>query len=94
MPRQLGPAPASASAQARPAGKATESVIGVGNGVISGATSVWVWPMCEGSSATAALKMATDPLGPAAKEADVSDLAAWTTVANVVMNLDEFLMRR
>lgn len=42
----------------------------------------------------AATKMATDPLGPAPKDADISELAAWTTVANVVMNLDEFLMRR
>lgn len=41
-----------------------------------------------------ALKMATDPLGPAAPGADLAQLAAWTTVANVVMNLDEFLMRR
>jgi len=42
----------------------------------------------------AAQKMATDPLGPAPKVADLPDLAAWTTVANVVMNLDEFLMRK
>ena len=42
----------------------------------------------------AATKMATDPLGPAPKEADIAELAAWTTIANVVMNLDEFLMRR
>jgi hypothetical protein len=41
-----------------------------------------------------ALKMATDPIGPAQKEADIAKLAAWTAVANVVMNLDEFLMRR
>jgi uncharacterized protein DUF1553/uncharacterized protein DUF1549/cytochrome c/F5/8 type C domain-containing protein len=41
-----------------------------------------------------AVKMATDPLGPAAKDADIAELAAWTTIANVVMNLDEFLMRR
>ena len=41
-----------------------------------------------------ALKMATDPLGPAPKDADITQLAAWTTVANVVMNLDEFVMRR
>ncbi|MFN0076780.1 MAG: DUF1553 domain-containing protein [Prosthecobacter sp.] len=44
--------------------------------------------------ATAALKMATEPLGPVEKSADVAELAAWTAVANVVMNLDEFLMRR
>ena len=42
----------------------------------------------------AAARMATDPLGTAPKEADIAELAAWTTTANVVMNLDEFLMRR
>jgi hypothetical protein len=42
----------------------------------------------------AAAKMANDPIGPAPKDANLPDLAAWTTVANVVMNLDEFLMRR
>ena len=26
--------------------------------------------------------------------ANIAELAAWTTIANVVMNLDEFLMRR
>jgi len=41
-----------------------------------------------------AVKMATDPIGPAPKEADIAELAAWTAVANVVMNMDEFLMRR
>ncbi len=41
-----------------------------------------------------ALKMATDPLGPAEKGADVPTLAAWTAVSSVIMNLDEFLMRR
>ncbi|HAL73448.1 MAG TPA: hypothetical protein DCP71_16945 [Verrucomicrobiales bacterium] len=41
-----------------------------------------------------AVKMATDPLGLAPKDADIAELAAWTTVANVVMNLDEFVMRR
>lgn len=41
-----------------------------------------------------AVKMATDPVGPAPKGADLPSLAAWTTVANVVMNLDEFVMRR
>ncbi len=42
----------------------------------------------------AATQMATVPIGPAPKGADTPALAAWTTVANVVMNLDEFLMRR
>lgn len=41
-----------------------------------------------------ATKMATDPLGPLPEGADEASLAAWTTVASVVMNLDEFLMRR
>jgi hypothetical protein len=38
--------------------------------------------------------MATEPLGAVEAGADVVELAAWTAVANVVMNLDEFLMRR
>lgn len=42
----------------------------------------------------AATRLATDPLGPAPAGADIHELAAWTTVANVVMNMDEFLMRR
>jgi hypothetical protein len=43
---------------------------------------------------SAATELATVPLGPAPKEADIAELAAWTTVANVIMNMDEFLMRR
>ena len=42
----------------------------------------------------AAAKVATDPIGPAPKGADLADLAAWTVVGNVLMNLDEFLMKR
>jgi hypothetical protein len=34
------------------------------------------------------------PIGPAPEGADLTDLAAWTATANVIMNLDEFLMRR
>ena len=41
-----------------------------------------------------ARKLATDPLGPAPPGADVADLAAWTVVGNVLLNLDEMLMRR
>jgi hypothetical protein len=41
-----------------------------------------------------ATAMATEPLGKAATDADVASLAAWTNVASVIMNLDEFLMRR
>ena len=39
-------------------------------------------------------KLATIPLGPVAEDADVIDLAAWTVVANVLLNLDEMLMKR
>ena len=41
-----------------------------------------------------AKKMSTDPLGPlpSALDADVADLAAWTVVANVILNLDETFM--
>lgn len=38
-------------------------------------------------------KLATDPLGPVEEGADVVELAAWTVVGNVLMNLDEFLTR-
>ena len=37
--------------------------------------------------------LATDPLGPYEGSADVVDLAAWTVVANVMLNLDEVLSR-
>jgi hypothetical protein len=46
------------------------------------------------ADAEAAKKMATEPIGPAPEGADLTDLAAWTATANVIMNLDEFLMRR
>jgi mono/diheme cytochrome c family protein len=39
----------------------------------------------------AAIKMATDPLGPAPEGVDVAVLAAWTVVGNVLLNLDETL---
>ncbi|MCU0704028.1 MAG: PSD1 and planctomycete cytochrome C domain-containing protein [Fimbriiglobus sp.] len=38
--------------------------------------------------------MATDPIGPLPKGANAAELAAWTTVGNVLLNLDEMLMRR
>ena len=41
-----------------------------------------------------AMKMATVPLGPLPEGADVVDLAAWTVVGNVLLNLDEVLMKR
>lgn len=38
--------------------------------------------------------MATDPLGPLPEGADASVLAAWTVAANVLLNLDEILVKR
>jgi hypothetical protein len=38
--------------------------------------------------------MATKPLGPAPAGADVTELAAWTVVSNVLLNLDETLSKR
>jgi hypothetical protein len=38
--------------------------------------------------------LATKPLGPAPKGMNVVDLAAWTVVANVLLNLDETLAKR
>jgi hypothetical protein len=44
--------------------------------------------------ATKAAAMATNPIGPVPPGADVAELAAWTTVASVLLNLDETLMKR
>ncbi len=41
-----------------------------------------------------ALEMATNPIGAAPKGTDVADLAAWTAVANTLLNLDETVMKR
>ena len=41
-----------------------------------------------------AMKLATDPLGPLPKDADPIPFAAWTAVGNVLLNLDEVLMKR
>jgi len=41
-----------------------------------------------------AMQMATNPIGPVPGGMDVNDLAAWTVVANVILNLDEALMKR
>ncbi|HTL59176.1 MAG TPA: PSD1 and planctomycete cytochrome C domain-containing protein [Candidatus Limnocylindrales bacterium] len=40
-----------------------------------------------------AIKLATDPLGPVPEGMDLVPLAAWTAVGNVLLNLDETLMR-
>jgi hypothetical protein len=45
------------------------------------------------ANADDAKKFATDPLGALPDGMDVKDLAALTAVANVILNLDEFLMR-
>jgi hypothetical protein len=42
----------------------------------------------------AAMKMATEPLGALPEGMDATEMAAWTVVANTILNLDEFLMRR
>ena len=39
-------------------------------------------------------KMATDPIGPAPDDLSVVDLAALTVAGNVLLNLDEILMKR
>ena len=46
------------------------------------------------ADAKRALAMATEPLGPAPAGADAADLAAWTVVGNVLINLDEMFMKR
>lgn len=42
----------------------------------------------------AATAIATMPLGPAPESMNVVDLAAWTVVSNVLLNLDEMFMKR
>ena len=46
------------------------------------------------ADAAKAMQFATDPLGPLPKGVDAADAAAWTVVCNVIMNLDEMLMKR
>jgi Protein of unknown function (DUF1553)/Protein of unknown function (DUF1549)/Planctomycete cytochrome C len=41
----------------------------------------------------AALALATEPIGPLPPGMDAADLAAWTTVANVLLNLDSVLSK-
>ena len=42
----------------------------------------------------AAKMMATDPLGPLPEGMKADELAAWTIVGNVLLNLDEMFMKR
>ncbi|EMI17019.1 protein containing DUF1549 [Rhodopirellula maiorica SM1] len=42
----------------------------------------------------AAKAIATEPIGDVPEGADVTELAAWTVVGNVMLNLDELLMKR
>jgi hypothetical protein len=37
--------------------------------------------------------VATNPLGALSADADPAELAAWTVVGNVLLNLDELLMK-
>tara|TARA_R110002096_G_scaffold147220_11_gene306947 strand:- start:23005 stop:26415 length:3411 start_codon:yes stop_codon:yes gene_type:complete len=46
------------------------------------------------SSPEMALEMATNPLGPLPEGYPPADLAAWTVVANVILNLDEIFLKR
>ncbi len=45
------------------------------------------------SDQEAAKALATDPLGPLPAGADAAELAAWTGVANVLLNLDGVLTK-
>ena len=40
-----------------------------------------------------AQELATDPLGPLPKEMDTAELAAWTVIGNVLLNLDGVLTK-
>ena len=46
------------------------------------------------TDAKRAQSMATEPLGPAPPGSDVPELAAWTVVGNVLINLDEMFLKR
>jgi hypothetical protein len=46
------------------------------------------------ADSAAAKRMATEPLGALPDGADAAELAAWTVVSNVLLNLDEMLMKR
>jgi hypothetical protein len=44
-------------------------------------------------NSAAAVSLATEPLGPLPAGMEPADLAAWTTVANVLLNLDSVLTK-
>lgn len=46
-----------------------------------------------GADAKAAIKLAAEPLGPLDEGSDAAEAAAWTVLANVLLNTDEFLCR-
>ena len=46
-----------------------------------------------GKDLTAARSLATDPIGPLPPDMEPAELAAWTTVANVLLNLDAVLTK-
>jgi hypothetical protein len=43
---------------------------------------------------TAARKMATEPIGPLPAGANAAEMAAWSVVGNVLLNLDEMFLKR
>jgi hypothetical protein len=45
------------------------------------------------ADAASALLLATDPLGPLPEGMPAAELAAWTVVANILLNLDGVLMK-
>jgi hypothetical protein len=47
-----------------------------------------------GADPKRAIQMASDPLGPLPEGSSPKEFATWTVVSNVLLNLDEFLMRR
>jgi hypothetical protein len=42
----------------------------------------------------AAEQLATQPLGPLPPGTDLAEMAAWTVVGNVLLNLDEMFLKR